>query len=316
MPLRPTEEIDRAMTSAIEEVCSSRRGGVVLLEGAAGAGKTRLLGHYRHAIRLRRVPKPVIRSASTEEDPRGAVTGALARILRLLEPHERNRIFAGCGTLADLGPRFEWLRSTKKAYPLRDTVVEVLRRMRVRDSGLILMVDDLHLADDWTLETIALATRALLDGPLPFLLIGTYRPEALDGREHVRRALENLAGLGARTLQIGPLSREDFEAMVRYTLGLEEPMGFLTSLLRSVTRGNPRMVVESLKFLTANGHLVRLDDGGWDLPDDRQAKIDLVDHLRSTGADPWPEEDPVEESLEVLAGYVEALEPAPVVGGS
>jgi hypothetical protein len=294
------------MTSAIEDACSMRVGGVVLLEGEAGAGKTRLLGHYQHAVRLRRVPKPVLRSASTSSDPRGAVTGALARVLRLLEPHERDRHFAGCGALVGLGPRFEWLGKVKRSYPLEEAVVEVLRRMRGRDAGLVLMVDDLHLADEWTLETLIEVARALLSGP--FLLVGTYRSEELAGHEHVREAVEALTELGARTLRIEPLSREDLDGMVRYALGLEEPDRFLTSLLRTTTHGNPRMVVAALKFLTVEGHLVRLDDGGWDLPDDRRARAALVEHLESIGAGSWSEEEPVEEGLEVFAGGEEALE--------
>jgi DNA-binding CsgD family transcriptional regulator len=191
-----------ALHAADGAVCAGRGGVLVLLAGEAGGGKTALVRRFR------------------------------------AECGTRRRVLAGaCDPLftpRPLGPFLEM------AHELGDRPHEVAAAIageaRVRP-GLILVLEDLHWADEATLDVLSLLGRRL-DGT-PALIIATYRDGELDRVHPLRRLLGELHGDSVRRLCVEPLS-------VAAVCELAAPSGRDGAELHRVTGGNPFFVTEVL----------------------------------------------------------------------
>ena len=72
---------------------------------------------------------------------------------------------------------------------------------------LVLVLEDLHWADEATLDVFTLLVRRA--GATPALIVGTYRDDALENSHPLRRVLGELATTTAvRRMKLAPLSRE------------------------------------------------------------------------------------------------------------
>ena len=125
---------------------------------------------------------------------------------------------------------------------------------------MLLVIEDLHWADDDTLALLQLLTRRLQDRPL--LLLLTLRadeaPEAL--RLFVGELDRRRLG---HELVLPRLDRPEVEAMVRVIFAQPQPVQaeFLEPLY-ALTEGNPYFVEEVLKSLVAAGEIF-YGPGGW-----------------------------------------------------
>ena len=76
---------------------------------------------------------------------------------------------------------------------------------RVQTAGLtVIVIDDLHWADDGTLDAVTIATRATIGQPVLFVL--TYRTTELTPDHSIWAVLAGLRALGATTLDVEPLT--------------------------------------------------------------------------------------------------------------
>src|SRR5262249_35973592 len=110
---------------------------------------------------------------------------------------------------------------------------------RVRRQPLLYIGEDLHHSDTLTLRLIC--RLSTLGRDWPFLCVGTYRPDPLLG--DVRRTTDF-------ELQLGPIGISDVTEMVRYERGADRVDPDLALFVAQRTVGNPRHVVELLRFLT------------------------------------------------------------------
>jgi len=103
------------------------------------------------------------------------------------------------------------------------------RSARVRPQ--ILVVDDLHWADEPTLSLLVHLARRVAQ--LPVVIIGTFRP--VDGEENpvLVRTLEELIRMGVRPLKLGGLSRDEIARMLQ-TLDPRSPPDRLVDLIAKV----------------------------------------------------------------------------------
>ena len=110
----------------------------------------------------------------------------------------------------------------------------------LRGAGLtVVVLEDLHWADDATLDLLRYLGRRLRG--LPVLVVATYRDDALGVAAPVRVALGDLAAQSStRRVDVPPLSRDAVAALVEGT-GLE-PVE-----LHRLTGGNPFFVTEVLR---------------------------------------------------------------------
>ena len=102
----------------------------------------------------------------------------------------------------------------------------------------LLVIEDLHWADEATLEVFMLLSRRV--DTLPALVVGTYRDDSLERAHPLRRVLGELATAPAvRRLRLAPLSLEAVSVMAA-------PHGVEGRELYDKTGGNPFFVVEVL----------------------------------------------------------------------
>src|SRR5438445_659629 len=116
-----------------------------------------------------------------------------------------------------------------------------------RERPLLLVIEDLHWADDSTLLLLQhLAQRA---NGMRVLVIGTYRDIELEGHYPLQRALEVLVSQRlAEQISLDCLAPAAVEAMLRALAGRPLPQQ-LFQLIMSETEGNPFFIEEVFKYL-------------------------------------------------------------------
>jgi DNA-binding CsgD family transcriptional regulator len=190
------------------------RGRLVLVGGEAGVGKTTLVEEF--ALRHRQAAR-VLRGAC---DP-------------LTTPRP-------LGPLADVAPalggRLDQL--LRDEAPREVLFSALLDRLRDTRGATVLVVEDVHWADEATLDLLRFLARRL--GPAPTLLVVTYRDDELDPQHPVRLLAGDLASSAlARRLRLSPLSRQAVAV-------LAGPHEVDPDALYQTTGGNPFFVTEVL----------------------------------------------------------------------
>ena len=119
---------------------------------------------------------------------------------------------------------------------------------------LVLVLDDLHWADEPSLLLLRFLARRLTDTGL--LVVGTYRDVEL-GRHHP--LAETLADLttveGARRISLGGLGADGIASYIELTAGVERPPPDLAEAIREQTGGNPFFIGEVVRLMAAEGRL-------------------------------------------------------------
>ena len=222
-------------------------GGVVLLAGEAGMGKTALAAEAA-AYAKARGAVAVWGSCWEGEGAPGywpwiQVVRALARdggggeaVLAMLTGANE----ASDGVLGDeAAVRFRTYDATA-AYLRERSVVR----------PLVVVLDDLHWADISSLRLLLFLVRQLRDGSA--LVIGTYRDVEVMLGEHPARGL--LAGLAGQAglLQLAGLTASEVGQLLKQVCG-ERPPAALAATVHERTGGNPFFVQQSARLLVAQG---------------------------------------------------------------
>jgi DNA-binding CsgD family transcriptional regulator/tetratricopeptide (TPR) repeat protein len=250
------------------------QGGTLLLAGEAGVGKSRLAGELGARARARGF---AVLQAHCFEDDR-AVAYAPLRDLLGAPPADRDVDDAarGLGPLvAEVGWLLPWLPAppvvseqtgaapaeggAQRRRRLFDALCGYLTRLAA-SGPLIAVVEDLHWADDSSLDFLRHLSRRV--GAHPLLLVLTYRDEEV-GRD-LRHFLADLdRDRTTSELTLARLTRSDLEAMCRSIFPERGPLpAALLGPLHDLTDGNPFFVEETLRTLLAAGDLVDAG-GGW-----------------------------------------------------
>src|SRR6266480_4178338 len=131
---------------------------------------------------------------------------------------------------------------------------------RASQRPVLLVIEDLHWCDDVSLEFLQPLARSCATQPL--LLLMTYRSDEV--QPSLQRCLTQLdrARL-SQELQLVPLSRSDVEAMLGAMFALHEgEQANLLDLIYPLTEGNPFFVEEVFTSLVSRGELLSRD-GVW-----------------------------------------------------
>ncbi|MFF0880614.1 MULTISPECIES: helix-turn-helix transcriptional regulator [Micromonospora] len=232
---------------------------LVLVEGEAGVGKTRLLDEFLSS------------SASAAHSTLSAVCPPL-REPCTLGPIVDAVLGAGVGTLADLRlsglagalrPLFpEWaadlppaLEPAEDASVSRHRVLRALAELLDRLGVNLLVVDDAQWSDDATREFLLfLADR---DGQGPSLVVA-YRPEDLVGDPWLLRLSGRLRPHRARLrLVLDPLDQSETAALASSMLAGQHVSDEFAQHLHARTEGVPLAVEELVRLMARRGDLVR-----------------------------------------------------------
>ena len=144
---------------------------------------------------------------------------------------------------------------------------------RASQRPVLLVIEDLHWCDDVSLEFLQSLARSCATQPL--LLLMTYRSDEIS--PGLQRCLVQLdrARL-SQELQLLPLSRSDVDAMLDAIFALPEgERANLLDLIYPLAEGNPFFVEEILTSLVSHGVLLS-DDGVWQCkphPDQRSEHV-------------------------------------------
>ncbi|MFE7037231.1 helix-turn-helix transcriptional regulator [Streptomyces sp. NPDC057621] len=239
------------------------RSAVVLIEGEAGIGKTRLLREFLvsrtgRGLRTLTGTCPELRVPHTL----GAVVDAVRD--GVVDVAELGLSGLG-GALRPLFP--EWAAELPAPpEPLQDPTAARHRLFRAfaeiltRLEGAVLVLEDVHWADEATLEFLLfLVSRR----PLPVRLVATYRRDEVPlGSALLRLSSRPPADAHLTRLTLEPLEPGDTAALVSSMLAGEQVSTDLTAFLHERTAGIPLVVEESVRFMLDRGDLVR-HGGGW-----------------------------------------------------
>jgi DNA-binding CsgD family transcriptional regulator len=231
-------------------------GGVVVLVGEAGAGKSRLVAVATAAARAagstvlsgRAVPsvQPVAYRPLAE---------ALLAAFRAGPVIDGPELAGFHGHLGRIVPAWRSGTSADDSPVLLGEGVARLLGMLGRDRGCLLVLEDLHWADPETLDALDHLADALRDGPV--LCLATTRPDgAADELVHRLAVRDPRARLA-----VPPLPGPDVDRMVAACLRTTAAPPDLTGFVRTHSEGSPFLVEELLAGLVSSGALTH--DGGW-----------------------------------------------------
>jgi tetratricopeptide (TPR) repeat protein len=237
------------MRAEIARVISSH-GGLMLVTGEAGIGKTALVTSA--ADEARRQGALVVGGACWDS---GSAPGywpwvqVLRALRRGVEPQEWATVReAAGGSLAALLGEAEG-GETPDGFELYDAVTTTLVSLSQR-RPLVIVIDDLHAADPASLRLLEFAARQTWFERL--LLIGTYRDAEVEPVDHPLRDLLSPLVAKATTVTLTGLDQDSVGALMARTVG-QSPPADLVAEVHLRTGGNPFFVEQTARLWRSGG---------------------------------------------------------------
>ena len=237
---------------------------VILIEGEAGIGKSRLAVTFAGYIAAQGARVLSARVLSTEHTPFAPLIQALRPLLT-------------CSTLAKLTPIT--LAALVVLFPEIDEYVDNLpqlpglpsegarQRLYQAVSALaalcaspptLLLFDDAHRLDVASVEMLARLTES-------FQILLSYRSEETPPDHPIRNVF------GSATRRLEPLPAASVEALIRQLAGHDLPE--IAAVINAHTGGNPLFVVALLQHMFETGQLYVCSGGGWGLTHDEAPSL-------------------------------------------
>jgi len=262
---------ERETLGTMVEEAASGRGGMVLIGGVAGVGKSRLVRET--AAMAERLGMAVYTGNCLDMESPPPYQPTIDQL------EQAARTFSADGFRTALGvnaPELaKLLPSLRQRYddipPSPDLTPEQERRYMLHGVGefieraannqpMVLTFEDLHWADESTLLLLRhIGDRA---ASIPVLVIGTFRDDELEPGRPLTKAIGPLfRDVGATDLRPNLLTRDEVKTVLAARAGSEAPPE-LVDLVFSETHGNPFFTEELFRHLRDSGRLFD-DDGQW-----------------------------------------------------
>jgi tetratricopeptide (TPR) repeat protein len=276
-------ESERADLRRFLDRAKSGHGGLVMVGGEPGVGKTRMTEEL--IAEAERYGFMTLTGHCYEMEgapPYIPFIEILQSIMRLVEPDTLletlgNAAPEAAKLIPELRERFPETPESRKLPPEQERLYlfNKLREFCERLATyrpLLLIVEDLHWTDEPTLLLLQHMAQRLSE--MPALMVGTYRDTELDVARSLAKALEELLRQHlAHDMLLKRLPEEGVKAMLRGRSGQEPPSRFVEAIYQE-TEGNPFFVEEVFKHLAEEENLfdsegkwrrdVRIEE--WDVP--------------------------------------------------
>jgi DNA-binding SARP family transcriptional activator len=242
-------DVEKGRLFCLLDEAEAGRGRLAVVRGEAGIGKTRLAADLAARAASRGTQVLLGRSYQSEQilafgpwvDAFRTGRIANAAVLAGLEHTWRDELallMPELGSVPANGPRDQ--------RRLFEAVMHLLAHLAASGT-LVLILEDVHLADDMSVRLLAYVGRRIQSWPM--LVLATVREEELIDAPKLRRVLEDLE---CEEVALGPLSESETVVLVT---ALSRP-GVGTDALRQLggklwetSEGNPLMIVETMRAL-------------------------------------------------------------------
>jgi DNA-binding winged helix-turn-helix (wHTH) protein/predicted ATPase len=244
---------------------AARRGRLFLICGEPGVGKTRLADEVATVAEAKRMALMV--GHCSEHDEAVAYLPFVEILESFVErPQSQNRLRAALGPEAsELARLLPKLRNILPGVPPSRSLPPAQARRLLLNSFFdfaaraasarpaLMILEDLHWADDSTLALLDHIARRLSDQPL--MVICTYRDAEINITPVLARTLEDLVrGRLATEVRLKRLPRGEVAAMLSSLSGKPPPEGVVAEIFAE-TEGNPFFVEELFHHLEDEGRL-------------------------------------------------------------
>ena len=246
---------ERAQLRAALDATIRGQGQVVTVLGEAGIGKTRLvttlwadalsagckvlIGHCHES-------DSILSFGPWVDAVRSGGVGADQEVLGAMHPARR-------GELTRLLPEASIAglpSASAAALPLFESVAELIEQLAAREP-LVVMLEDLHWADEMSLRLLAFVSRRI--PPWKVLVVATVRDEELIDASIARQILADLSRTpGTTPVTLAPLSRSDTGLLVQALVraGADAPaVAEVEGRVWAMSEGNPFVAVEAMRVL-------------------------------------------------------------------
>jgi DNA-binding CsgD family transcriptional regulator len=233
-PLRGREHEIGLLSAAVEDALRGE-GGVLVVEGEAGIGKSRLVAEVIDVAG--RAGLVVAAGAAGELDELAPLASLLTALRAGTPPLVPAKVFHSLDGSGDQ----------------RAAVLDRLGaglEARARESPLLIALDDVQWADSATLLAVRVLTLQLASYPVVWLLTRRPHPSSVA----LERTLDQLASRGARRVALASLDRDAVTALVDDLLDARPDESLLAFL--DGANGNPFFVTELVRAARRDGGFV------------------------------------------------------------
>lgn len=243
-------------------------GGVVIVGGEAGMGKTRLVGAL--AGRARRLGCAVMSGACSEAElslPYLPFLEAIGNFLPSIDIAAlRERLGTAAEELAHLFPQLGRAATTvgdeaQAKMRLFESIL-ILLRDAASARALLVILEDLQWADPATRELLDYSTRRLRSTNV--LIVATYRTDEMHRKHALLPTVQGWRRNGqVEMVELAPLSAGQVAEMVCAIFEETSITDEFRDFLRERSEGNPFVLEEMLRDALDRGEIFRTDTG-WD----------------------------------------------------
>src|SRR6266545_1800356 len=248
------------------------QGSVVMLSGEAGVGKSAFVREATERATARRFR--VLNGLTHQSDsglPYAPFVSAIRSGFRGLDRDELGRVLQR--SVPDLAELFPELgrsprgdRSGLERHRLSVAFQHLLYAFS-RETPLLIVLEDLHWADEASLDLLGHLARELRDARI--VLLGTYRSDEMHRRHPMLRTLAELQRERLVTeLSLKRLTPDETRELIRATFAPTHPTIKVSAEFRDAiyarSEGNPFFTEELLKALVESGGVYYTEGQGWD----------------------------------------------------
>jgi class 3 adenylate cyclase/tetratricopeptide (TPR) repeat protein len=278
-PLVGRERERAALERSVHQLLEGR-GGLVLLVGEAGLGKSRLVAELGASALARATTwldgrslqigsnlsfhpfADLLRSWAgiAEQESGSAVLDRVEAALAGLFGDEGEDLIPFLATLLGVDPdakgreRLAGITGDAMERLVLHAMSQLLRRLAAR-RPLVLAFEDLHWADVSSLELLARLLRLATEHPILFLV--ALRPDPLAARTALAEAVAELPGLRRLELELRPLDRAAAEDLIDRIFANGDLPNAARRLIEERAGGNPFYLGEIVRSLLEQGALER-----------------------------------------------------------